>query len=50
MIIRVGIVPPRVIGVLETKGQSAGGQDQDDTVFVPFTASRLDPIAALRFE
>ena len=36
-IIRVGIVPLRVIGVLETKGQSAGGQDQDDTVFVPFT-------------
>ena len=36
-IIRVGIVPLTVIGVLETKGQSAGGQDQDDTVFVPFT-------------
>jgi putative ABC transport system permease protein len=36
-IIRVGIVPLRVIGVLETKGQSAGGQDRDDTVFVPFT-------------
>jgi putative ABC transport system permease protein len=36
-IIRVGIVPLRVIGVLEPSGQSAGGQDQDDTVFVPFT-------------
>ena len=35
--IRVGIVPLRVIGVLDTKGQSAGGQDQDDTVFVPYT-------------
>jgi putative ABC transport system permease protein len=36
-IIRVGIVPLKVIGVLQSRGQSAGGQDQDDTVFVPFT-------------
>jgi len=36
-VIRVGIVPLKVIGVLISKGQSAGGQDQDDTVFVPYT-------------
>lgn len=35
--IRAGIVPLRVIGVLASKGQDAGGQDQDDTVFVPYT-------------
>jgi putative ABC transport system permease protein len=35
--VRVGIVPLRVIGVLASKGQSSGGQDQDDTVFVPYT-------------
>ena len=36
-IARVGIVPMTVIGVLAAKGQNAGGQDQDDTVFVPYT-------------
>jgi len=36
-VIRAGIVPLKVIGVLASKGQSAGGQDQDDTVFVPYT-------------
>jgi putative ABC transport system permease protein len=35
--IRAGIVPLRVIGLLASKGTDAGGQDQDDTVFVPFT-------------
>ncbi|MGE3538433.1 MAG: ABC transporter permease [Candidatus Tectimicrobiota bacterium] len=30
-------MPFRVIGVLEPKGQSAWGQDQDDVIFVPFT-------------
>jgi putative ABC transport system permease protein len=35
--IRLGQVPVRVIGVLQSKGSSAGGQDQDDTVFVPYT-------------
>lgn len=35
--IRAGIVPLLVIGVLQSRGQSSGGQDQDDTVFVPFT-------------
>ena len=33
-------VPFRVIGVLERKGQSAWGQDQDDVVMVPLVAGR----------
>jgi putative ABC transport system permease protein len=35
--IRAGIVPLRVVGLLASKGSDAGGQDQDDTVFVPYT-------------
>jgi putative ABC transport system permease protein len=35
--VRVGTVPFRVIGTLTSKGNSAGGLDQDDTMFVPFT-------------
>ncbi len=39
--IRVKNVPLRVIGVLEIKGQSGYGQDQDDVVLIPFgTAER----------
>ncbi|MGQ0694049.1 MAG: ABC transporter permease [Nitrospiraceae bacterium] len=39
--IRIRNVPLRVIGVLEPKGQSITGQDQDDLVVVPFpTAER----------
>jgi ABC-type antimicrobial peptide transport system permease subunit len=34
-------VPIEVIGVLQPKGQSGGGQDQDDVIFIPFhTAER----------
>jgi putative ABC transport system permease protein len=36
--IRIQNQPFRVVGVLATKGQAAMGQDQDDTVVVPFTA------------
>jgi macrolide transport system ATP-binding/permease protein len=32
-------VPMRVIGVLETKGQTPWGQDQDDLVMIPFTTA-----------
>ncbi|HXW83117.1 MAG TPA: ABC transporter permease, partial [Candidatus Binataceae bacterium] len=40
-IVRVKHFPLRVIGVLETKGQSGYGQDQDDVVMLPFnTAER----------
>ncbi len=37
-IIRVNNQPFRVMGVLERKGQSAFGQDQDDTIIAPYTA------------
>lgn len=32
-------VPVEVIGVLESKGQSGYGQDQDDTILIPFTTA-----------
>jgi putative ABC transport system permease protein len=35
---RIGNQPFTVIGVLSRKGQNPMGQDQDDTVMVPFTA------------
>jgi ABC-type antimicrobial peptide transport system permease subunit len=39
--IRVKNVPFEVVGVLEQRGQTSYGQDQDDVVFVPFpTAER----------
>jgi putative ABC transport system permease protein len=37
--IRVRNVPLRVIGVLEAKGQTSWGQDQDDVIMVPFTTA-----------
>ena len=36
-IIRIRNQPFRVIGVMTSKGQGAFGQDQDDTVFAPYT-------------
>jgi putative ABC transport system permease protein len=39
-IIRIKKIPFTVIGVLETKGQSLGGQDQDDTIIVPLTTAQ----------
>ena len=36
-VIRIRNQPFRVLGVLTRKGQAAMGQDQDDTVIVPFT-------------
>ncbi len=38
-IIQVKGVPIRVIGVLEAKGQTPFGQDQDDLVMIPFTTA-----------
>ncbi len=35
----IGNVPYTVDGVLSSKGQSGVGQDQDDTVLIPYTAS-----------
>jgi putative ABC transport system permease protein len=36
-IIRIRNQPFRVIGVMSSKGQSAMGQDQDDSIFTPYT-------------
>ncbi len=36
--VRVRELPFRVIGVMVKKGQDAGGRDQDDIAFAPFTA------------
>lgn len=38
--IRINKAPFRVIGVLEAKGQSAGGGDQDDLVIIPLTTAQ----------
>ncbi len=39
-IIRIKKVPFTVIGVLEAKGQSMMGQDQDDIIYVPVTTAQ----------
>ena len=39
-IVRVRKVPMQVIGVLERKGQSLSGQDQDDVVLMPISTAR----------
>ncbi|HCB93117.1 MAG TPA: multidrug ABC transporter substrate-binding protein [Selenomonas sp.] len=38
--IRVNNSPYKVIGVLESKGQSSMGQDQDDVVIIPITTAQ----------
>jgi putative ABC transport system permease protein len=35
--IRIGQLPFRVVGILESKGQSVMGDDQDDKIFAPYT-------------
>jgi len=37
--IRIQKTPFKIIGVLKAKGQSSGGQDQDDTILVPLTTA-----------
>ncbi len=44
--IRVKKVPFTVIGVLDRKGQSLSGQDQDDTVIMPLSTARNRVIGA----
>jgi putative ABC transport system permease protein len=39
-VVRVRKVPMEVIGVLEAKGQSLSGADQDDTILMPITTAR----------
>jgi putative ABC transport system permease protein len=38
--VRIRNIPFKVLGVLAAKGQSAGGQDQDDTVYIPVTTAQ----------
>jgi putative ABC transport system permease protein len=38
--VRIGIHPFTVVGVLASKGQSSGGDDQDDAVFIPYTTAQ----------
>jgi len=38
--IRVGNAPYTVIGLIASKGQSSGGQDQDDVVLIPLTTAQ----------
>mgnify|MGYP005810092577 CR=1 FL=1 len=38
--IRVGTMPCQVIGVLAERGQSGFGQDQDDTMWLPYTTAQ----------
>ena len=49
--IRVKDLPFRVIGVLESKGQSVMGDDQDDRIFAPFTTvqRKISGITWLQF-
>lgn len=48
--VRINKAPFRVVGVLNSKGQSFMGQDQDDVVFVPLTTAmqRLMGITYIR--
>ena len=48
--VRIGLHPFTVVGVLAPKGQSSGGDDQDDAVFIPYTTvqKRLMGIDYLR--
>lgn len=39
-IIRIKKIPFTVVGLLEEKGQSPSGQDQDDTILVPVTTAQ----------
>ena len=39
-VVRIKNVPFTVIGVLDRKGQSPNGQDQDDTIWIPVTTAQ----------
>jgi putative ABC transport system permease protein len=39
-IMRINKAPFQVVGVLKSKGQSGGGADQDDIVFIPLTTAQ----------
>jgi putative ABC transport system permease protein len=39
-VVRIDRVPFRIVGVLDRKGQSMGGQDMDDVILMPLTTAR----------
>lgn len=39
-VIRIKRIPFKIIGILESKGQTPMGQDQDDVIYVPVTAAQ----------
>ena len=39
-IVRIKKIPFTVVGILEHKGQSPQGQDQDDVIYIPLTAAQ----------
>ncbi|MEN6330563.1 MAG: ABC transporter permease [Smithella sp.] len=45
-VIRIKKVPFTVIGVLEPKGQSIMGQDQDDVIYIPVTTAQKKIVAS----
>jgi len=49
-VIRVNKVPLTVIGLLERKGQTSGGRDQDDGVLLPITTAQNRIMGAAHFK
>ena len=47
-LIRIRQVPFLVIGLLERKGQSGGGQDQDDVVLIPISTAKKKVLGVSR--
>jgi putative ABC transport system permease protein len=45
-VIRIKNVPFNVVGVLDRKGQTTYGQDQDDTVIIPLSTAKKKVIGA----
>ena len=45
ILLRIRNLTFRVTGVMESKGQSQSGQDQDDTVFIPYTTAQRKLLA-----
>jgi putative ABC transport system permease protein len=47
-VVRLNKVPFTVVGVLESKGQSNSGQDQDDVVFMPISTAKSKVVGTSR--
>jgi putative ABC transport system permease protein len=46
--VRIGNVPFRIIGILETKGQGAAGRSQDEVIFIPLSTAKSRVLGAIR--